>query len=181
MHIPNTQLHAAYEILGQAGARFGLSHFGMYAIDAMRLEKGYGHWKGDFLTEFNPVEAQLARFVDMGKAFPGKSGLQAQITIGNRRERVILAIDSTTAPAQPGEGVFRDGAPVGAVTSAAWGYRTGKNLAMAYVDPALAAEGTVLEVLQQGRPVPASVCPLCLFDPENAIPRGSAARSVVAT
>lgn len=181
LHIPNTQLHAAYEILVQAGARCGLSHFGMYAIDAMRLEKGYGHWKGDFLTEFNPVEAQLARFVDMGKTFPGKSGLQAQITIGNRRERVILAIDSTTAPAQPGEGVFRDGAPVGAVTSAAWGYRTGKNLAMAYVDPALAAEGTVLEVLQQGRPVPATVCPLYLFDPENAIPRGSAARSVVAT
>ena len=113
LHIPNTQLHAAYDILMQAGLRFGLSHFGMYAIDALRLEKGYGHWKGDFLTEFNPIEAGLSRFVDMGKAFPGKSGLEAQIAAGNRRERVLLAIDSTTAPAQPGEGVFRAGSPVG--------------------------------------------------------------------
>ena len=171
LHIENSQLYAAYEILCKAGEAFGLTHFGMYAIDSMRLEKGYGHWKGDFITEFNPVEAGLQRFVDMNKDFPGKAGLQAQISAGNRKQRVLLELDSNHAPAQPGEGVFLNGKPVGSITSSAWGYRTQKNLAMAYVDPQHAVEGSVLEVLLIGQPTRATVCKLCLFDPKNTIPK----------
>lgn len=174
LHVPNVQLYAAYEILNKAGENFGLSHFGMYAIDSMRMEKGYGHWKGDLITEFNPIEAGLDRFVDMSKDFPGKEGLHAQIAAGNRKQRVILELDSTLAPAQPGEGVFLGGKPVGAITSAAWGYRTQKSLAMAYVDPEHAAEGTVVEVLLIGQATRAMVSKPCLFDSRNALPRGSA-------
>lgn len=174
LHVPNSQLYAAYEVLNQTGEAFGLTHFGMYAIDSMRIEKGYGHWKGDFITEFNPIEAGLDRFVDMSKDFPGKAGLQARVSAGNRKQRVILDLDSTHAPAQPGEGVFLDDKPVGSITSAAWGYRTQKNLAMAYVDPQHATEGSVLEVLLSGQPTPAIVCKPCLFDPGNGLPRGAA-------
>ena len=172
LHIPNTQLYAVYEILTKAGAAFSLSHFGMFAIDSMRLEKGYGHWKGDFITEFNPIEAGLRRFVDMSKDFPGRPGLQAQIDAGNRKERVVLEIHCNTGPGQPGEGVFVDGSSVGSITSAAWGYRTGKNLAMAYIETAHADEGTELEVLLIGETIRATVCPACLFDPHNTLPRG---------
>jgi dimethylglycine dehydrogenase len=174
LHVPNSQLYAAYEVLKQTGEAFGLTHFGMYAIDSMRMEKGYGHWKGDFITEFNPIEAGLDRFVDMSKDFPGKAGLQTRVSAGNRKQRVILDLDSTHAPAQPGEGVFLDDKPVGSITSAAWGYRTQKNLAMAYVDPQHATEGSVLEVLLIGQPTPAIVCKPCLFDSGNALPRGAA-------
>lgn len=86
----------------------------------------------------------------------------------------MLELDSRQAPAQPGEGVFHDGKPVGSITSAAWGYRTQKNLAMAYVDPQHCAEGSVLEVLLIGQPTRAMVCQPCLFDPGNALPRGVA-------
>jgi len=172
LHVANTQLYAAYEILNKAGQAFSLIHFGMYAIDSMRMEKGYGHWKADYITEFNPVEAGLDRFVDMEKDFPGKSGLQAQVSAGNRRQRVMLELDSTQAPAQPGEGVFLDGKPVGSITSAAWGYRTHKNLAMAYISPEYAAENSELEVLLLGDTVKASVCKPCLYDSGNRIPRG---------
>ena len=110
----------------------------------------------------------------MSKDFPGKEGLQVQIAAGNRKQRVILELDSTLAPAQPGEGIFLGGKPVGAITSAAWGYRTQKNLAMAYVDPEHAAEGTALEVLLIGQPTRAMVCKPCLFDSRNELPRGSA-------
>lgn len=173
LHIPNTQLYAAYQVLAEAGERFGLTHFGMYAIDSMRMEKGYGHWKADFITEFNPCEAGLERFVDMSKDFPGKRGLEAQIDAGNRRQRVVLEIDSTDAPAQPGEGVFVGDAPVGVITSAAWGHRVGKNLAMAYVDPAHAQEGTALTVWLRGVLTDAATSNLCSFDPDNTLPRGA--------
>ena len=174
LHIPNAQLIAAYELLTTAGKEFGLNHFGMYAIDSMRMEKGYGHWKSDFITEFNPVEAGLDRFIDLDKSFFGKKGLQTQISAGKRKQRVILELESKHATAQPGEGVFHNGKPVGSITSAAWGYRTQKNLAMAYIDPDYAVQDRILEVLLIGQPVRAFVCRLCLFDPQNKIPRGIA-------
>ena len=173
LHIPNSQLYAAYHILCEAGEGFSLTHFGMYAIDAMRMEKGYGHWKAEFITEFNPIEAGLNRFVDLHKSFPGKAGLQNQISKGNRKQRVALELGNTLAPAQPGAGVFLHGKAVGSITSAAWGYRINKNLAMAYVDPQHATEGNFLEVQLIGKPVPARVCKPCMFDPGNTIPKGA--------
>ena len=173
LHIPNNQLYATYEILSSAGAAFDLNHFGMYAIDSMRMEKGYGHWKGEFITEFNPIEAGLDRFVDMSKDFPGKTGLQAQIAAGKRKQRVLLEIMSDNAPAQAGEGVFLNDKPVGSITSAIWGYRTDKNLAMAYISPELANAGTELELYLLGETVSAIVCKPCVFDPHNLIPRGN--------
>ncbi|MFK7858207.1 MAG: FAD-dependent oxidoreductase [Granulosicoccus sp.] len=172
LHIPNTQLYAAYEILVKAGGVFGLNHFGMYAIDSMRLEKGHGHWKADFITEFNPIESRLERFVNLDKGFPGKEGLLAQMQLGCRKLRVVLAIDSSVAPGQPGEGVFHDGTAIGSITSASWGYRTNQNLAMAYVAPDYAVEGGELEVLVLGKTVKATVCQPCLYDSRNLIPRG---------
>ena len=172
VHIPNIQLHAAYLALTKAGEAFGLTHFGMYAIESMRMEKGYGHWKGDFITEFNPVEASVERFVDMSKTFPGKDGLQRQIALGNRRNRVLIELDDTTAPAHAGEAIFDDDTPVGTITSASWGYRVNKNLAMAYVDPEKAQTGTELSVFLSGNRIRATVVDACLYDADHAIPRG---------
>ena len=172
LHVSNSQLYATYQILTEAGAVFGLTHFGMYAIDSMRLEKGYGHWKADFITEFNPIEAGLDRFVDLDKEFAGKEGLLARIKSGSRKSRVLLALDSTIAPAQPGEGVFHGDIAVGSITSAAWGYRTGKNLAMAYIAPEYAIENTDLNVLLLGDRVRATVCGSCVYDAGNLIPKG---------
>lgn len=144
----------------------------MYAIESMRIEKGYGHWKGDFITEFNPVEASVERFVDMSKTFPGKDGLQRQIALGNRRNRVLIELDDTTAPAHAGEAMFDDDMPVGTITSASWGYRVNKNLAMAYVGPEKAQTGTELSVFLSGNRIRATVVDACLYDADHAIPRG---------
>jgi dimethylglycine dehydrogenase len=114
------------------------------------------------------------RFVDVSRDFPGKAGLQAQIGIGIRKVRVVLEIDSTQGPAQPGEGVFLNGEPVGTITSAAWGYRTQKNLAMAYVAPEHSGAGKMLEILLLGKLEKAAVRELCQFDPQNLIPSGRA-------
>ncbi|WP_371227352.1 glycine cleavage T C-terminal barrel domain-containing protein [Roseovarius sp. 2305UL8-3] len=107
----------------------------------------------------------------MGKNFPGKDGLIRQIALGDRRNRVLIEIDNTTTPAHAGETVFDDDRPVGTITSAAWGYRVGKNLAMAYLDPAFASVGTELSVLLIGKSTRATVVEPCLYDPDHAIPR----------
>ena len=172
VHVSNIQLHAAYLALTGAGEAFGLTHFGMYAIEFMRIEKGNGHWKGDFITEFNPIEAGVDRFVVLSKDFPGKAGLERQIGLGNRRVRVLISIDSKTAPAHAGETVFDGERPIGTITSAAWGYRTDKNLAMVYVDPVFSDVGTDLSVSLIGQRVATTVVESCIYDAAHAIPRG---------
>ena len=151
LHIPNQQLVGAYQLLLHHGAPLGLAGFGMYALESMRVEMGYGHWKADFIDEFNPCEAGLERFVNLEKSFTGKHGLQQQIESGLRRRRVLLEVDCASAPCQPGESVYCGDEVVGNITSAAWGFRMQKNLVMAYLKPEFATGDSRLEVTLLGQ------------------------------
>ena len=57
LHIANEHLVDVYSTLRSAGEAFGLTGFGLYAVESMRLEKGYRHWKADLITEslFQPA------------------------------------------------------------------------------------------------------------------------------
>lgn len=170
IHIPNAQLHAAYLALRKAGETHGLRLFGSYAVESMRLEKGYRHWKADLVTEFSPLEANLSRFVKLDKPdFVGKSALEAS---SPRRAFVSMVLDCTHAPAQGGGSIVSDGRVIGTVTSAGWGHRVGKNIALGFIDPAFADIGTRLQIEVIGAPVAAQVVAECLYDPEYALVRG---------
>jgi dimethylglycine dehydrogenase len=158
LHIPNQHLVGVYRLLQQLGEPMGLVGFGMYALESMRLEKGYGHWKSDLIDEYNPIEAGLDRFVNFDKPFPGKDALLNQVEKGNRRERVLLEISCKTAPCQAGESVYFKNKVVGTITSAGWGFRVGKNLAMAYLIPEFLTQASELKVRLLGDEFSARVC-----------------------
>ncbi|MEO1365478.1 MAG: FAD-dependent oxidoreductase, partial [Pseudomonadota bacterium] len=61
IHVPNAQLYAAYLALRAAGEAHGLRMFGARAVESMRMEKGFLHWKADLITEFDPFETGLER------------------------------------------------------------------------------------------------------------------------
>jgi dimethylglycine dehydrogenase len=172
LHIPNEQLILAYRALRAAGEPFGMAPFGLYATESMRLEKGYRHWKGDLITEFDPFESGLGRFVRMDKDFVGKAALERRVAAGPRRKFVSMVIDGDEAPAHPGDSVMDGDRVIGTVTSAAWGHRVAKNLAMAFVEPDYAEVGTGFEVLVLGKRHAARVCAPCLYDPDNERVRG---------
>ncbi len=172
LHVPNASLVGVYQTLVEAGEAFGLAHFGMYATESMRLEKGYRHWKADLITELNPIESGLERFVSQNKDFHGKAGMESQVSKGLRKRFVLMALDATHSPAHPGDSIMADGKVIGTVTSAGWGYRVGKNLAMGFVDPDFADIGMRLQVEVIGEPAGATVCAPCLYDPENLRVRG---------
>ncbi|MEM1383818.1 MAG: FAD-dependent oxidoreductase [Pseudomonadota bacterium] len=176
LHVPMEQVRQVFDRLWEAGQAHGIRPFGARAVEAMRIEKGYRHWKADLITEFDPFESGLARFVAKGKDFVGKAGLQ----LTPRRRFVSLVLESEGAPAHPGDSLLADGRVVGTVTSAAYGHRVGENLAMAFVDPAWAEIGTALSVEMLGAAVPAEVVPPCRYDPENLLPRGQARRVAAA-
>jgi dimethylglycine dehydrogenase len=172
LHIAHEALLGAYRLLKAAGAAFDMVHFGLYATESMRLEKGFRHWKADLITEFNPFEAGLARFVRMDKDYVGKNALVAMQQRPPRRAFVTLALDSRLAPAHPGDSMMLDGRVVGTVSSAAWGHRVNRNLAMGYIEPALSAPGTQLAVDVLGQLVPALVIDEVQYDPNFSRVRG---------
>ena len=166
IHVPNESLHAAYLALRRAGEAHGLRLFGSRAVESMRMEKGFLHWKADILTEFDPFETGLDRFVRLGKTgFVGRQALLARVEAGPRRKLVTLAIDDEDAPAHAGASVRAGGGIVGTVTSGDWGHRTGLNLAYAFVDPAFAGTGTTLDLDSLGRSVPATIIEAGPYDP----------------
>ena len=172
IHVPNNQLYAAYLALRKAGETHGLRLFGSHAVESMRLEKGYRHWKADLVTEFGPIESGLDRFVKQDKPnFIGKAALEARLATGPRRKFVSLVLDCTHAPAHGGDSILSDGICVGSITSAGWGHRIGKNIAMGFVEPDFAEIGTQLSVEVLGNPVTAAVIGPCPYDPQNTLMR----------
>ena len=169
VHVPNASLHAAYLALRRAGAAHGMRLFGARAVESMRLEKGYRHWKADLITEFDPVESGLSRFIKMDKgAFVGREALAARVPT---RDFVSLVLDSDLAPAHPGASIWAGDRLVGTVTSGAYGHRVGENLAMGFVLPDVAAHGTELSVDVIGHKVAATVVDPVRYDAAGTLVR----------
>jgi dimethylglycine dehydrogenase len=173
IHVPNASLYAAYLALRKAGEAHGLKLFGARAVNSMRLEKGFMHWKADLLTEFDPFETSLDRFIRLEKTdFIGKTALQKRHADGVRKKLVTLQIDATHAPAHGGTSVMQDGKVVGTVTSGDWGYRVGMNFAYAFVDPELSTEGRALQLDMCGDLIAAKIIAPSPYDPDFSRMRG---------
>ena len=86
------QVWAAVMAAGQA---HGLKPFGMFALNALRIEKGYRAWKGDLSTDYTVLQGGLERFVDWSKPeFRGKAALEAERQAGPRKRFVTLRIEA---------------------------------------------------------------------------------------
>ncbi|MEM1130304.1 MAG: FAD-dependent oxidoreductase [Pseudomonadota bacterium] len=169
IHVPNASLFAAYKALRQAGEAHGLKLFGARAVESMRMEKGFMHWKSDLLTEFDPYETALDRFVKPGKSnFVGRDALLRRQAEGPRKTLATLTLDAKHAPAHAGASLLLDETVVGTVTSGDWGHRVGLNLAYAFVDPELARTGSRMDLDLCGERMAAEVIPASPYDPTFA-------------
>ncbi|HXQ64477.1 MAG TPA: FAD-dependent oxidoreductase, partial [Steroidobacteraceae bacterium] len=174
LHIPVEHLLSVYDQLWEAGERLGISDFGLYAMDSLRLEKCYRGWKGDLTTEYTPFMASLDRFVNLDKpgGFIGQEALRREAAAGPRERLVPLVVDAGDADASPVSIVYSRDAVVGLATSGGYGYRLRASIALAYVRSDLAVPGTELEVEILGNRHRAVVGREPLYDPDNARLRG---------
>lgn len=134
----------AYSAIRDAGA----TPFGMFALDSMRIEKGYRTWKGDLSTDYTLLEGGLERFVRLNKEqnFPGKQALMSEKQQGAKKGFVTLVVDAGDSDAPYMSTVWNNGEVVGETTSGNWGYRINKSIALGVVKAEFAAPGTELEV-----------------------------------
>ena len=172
LHIPVEHLLSVYDLLWEAGEKFGIADFGLYAMDSLRLEKCYRSWKADLTTEYTPFMATLDRFVKLDKpaGFIGQEALRREAAAGPRERFVPLIVDAADADAAAVSIVFTPKAkePVGLVTSGGYGYRLKRSIALAYIRTDLAVPGTELEIEILGTRRRAVVGREPLYDPDNA-------------
>jgi 4-methylaminobutanoate oxidase (formaldehyde-forming) len=168
LYVPTEFAVGAYEELITAGADLGLANAGYYAIESMRLEKGYRAFGRELTPDDNPVEAGLlfACKLKSGLPFLGREAVERARTDGPRRRLVSLVLADPSALIWGGELVLRDGIAVGQVTSGAWGEAVGGCVGLAYVqgNPDAARTGTY-QVNVGGRLYPATVHLRPPFDP----------------
>ena len=181
LYVPAEFAVGVYEELMSAGADLGVGQGGYYAIESLRLEKGYRAFGRELTPDYNPVEAGLlfACKLKTDIDFLGRGAVERAKADGVRRRLMSFVVDDSTPMLWGGELVVRDGQPSGQVTSAAWGETSGASVGLAYVwdrggDPITLGwvrEGAY-EVNVGGVLYPISVSTTSLYDPGNERIRG---------
>jgi aminomethyltransferase len=173
--VPNARAVELWAALTEAGAAFGLVPAGLAARDTLRLEAGmplYGH---ELSRGVLPAQAGLGRTVSFDKPdFVGRQALEAAAVGGSAgaagstpetaaRPVLVGLVAEGRRAGRAGYAVFDGETPVGEVTSGALSPTLGHPIAMAFVPPSLAGEGTVLSIDVRGTKVPATVTALPFY------------------
>ncbi len=160
---------ALYAALVGAGEPLGLRHVGGRALNALRLEKGFGTWAREYRPIYGPEEAGLERFVDWRKTdFVGRDAADTARRNGASPLRLMsFAVEADGADATGDEPVWHDGKVVGWVTSGGYGHSVGRSLALGYVPKDLASAGSGFEIEIIGERRPATRLDVPAFDPDG--------------
>jgi dimethylglycine dehydrogenase len=156
-----------YETLVEAGKDLNFKMIGMYAMDSMRLEKGYMAWKSEMNVHHSPLETNVDWTVKWDKDFIGKEALAEEKAKGPALKLVCMTVASEDADPLGYNGIYADGNRVGMTSSGGYGHRVGKCIGLGYVPPEFAAPGTRLDVEILGKMCAAEVVAMPLYDPKN--------------
>jgi len=128
--VPVADAGSVHEALGATDA-------GYYAIESLRLEKGYRAFGRELTPELTPVEAGLvfATALSGTKDFLGRTALEQhrqELAGGGPRRRIVsFVVESPEPMLWGGELLLAGDRPVGQVTSAAWGETVGACVGLA--------------------------------------------------
>jgi dimethylglycine dehydrogenase len=171
LHVPMSGLLAVYDALWAAGEEHDIANFGSYALNSMRLEKGF-HGASELTTEVTLPEAGVMAFVKMDKAdFIGRDQTQASLDTPLPWVCVYLEVAAEGADCVGSETVYMNGERVGQISSGGYGHTVQKSLARAFVHPRASTPGTELDVHVLAVMRKARILSEPVYDPNNELPR----------
>jgi 4-methylaminobutanoate oxidase (formaldehyde-forming) len=148
LQVPMDQAGEVYDTLMAAGKDLGVANAGHYAINSLRLEKGYRAWGAELSPDDTPQEAGLGFAIDWNKPFIGRDALLKQKQNGVTRRLATFVLEDPEPVLWGSEPIHRDGKPVGYTTSGSYGHTLGGAVGMGYVnDPG----GVDEKFIQAGR------------------------------
>ncbi len=138
LYVPTEMASYVFDRITEKGADFGLGNAGFFALNSMRMEKGYRHWGHDIGMEDTPIEAGLKFAVKFDKkgGFIGRDALLRQLEQKALKKRLVqfMLPEGLDQPfLHHEEPIYMDGKIVGSITSGAFGHRVGRSLGMGYV------------------------------------------------
>ena len=179
LHMPNSACRDVYQALIRAGESHGITDYGSFAMNVMRMEKGF-KGAGELTNEVTLPEADVMRFVDKDKNFLGRDEtLAGEASLPWICAYLEIEPDGVE-DGHGGEAVLKDDQVVGSTSSVAYGHTVGKILAFAYVKPHAASPNTALEVVIAGRKRAARVLDGPAYDPAGLLPRADQGKEAVA-
>ena len=166
LFVPAEFAGGVYDALFAAGAAFGLRDAGVYAAEALRIERGGRAWGREMSPMLSPFDCGLGGAVRLDAGdFLGRDALLAHEP-GAKTLVSLLGPEPQSQMVWGGELLLVDGAPAGAVTSAACSAMLGGITALAWIDagreidqPWLDARSLALDVAGEIMPVRASLTP----------------------
>ena len=178
-HIPRDGALQVYDALWAAGEAHGVKDYGSFAMNALRMEKGF-KGAGELTNEVTLPEADVMRFAKLDKDYLGAQETRASADQAAAGALpwvcAYLAIDEDgETDGHGGEAVMLGDRVVGSTASVVFGPTVGKILAFAYIKPEAAVPGTDLTVIVHGSPRPAKVLGEPAYDPASLLPRTDAA------
>jgi dimethylglycine dehydrogenase len=166
LHAPMGDLLTLYDALWDVGQALGIANIGLYAMNAMRMEKGYKAWGSELTNELTMVEADMGRFLALKKGdFVGK---QATLAAPERFKIVYGEVDAANVDPRGAEPCLVGDTCIGLTTSGGYGYRTGKSLFFACVPLDHAQPGATFDIMLQGERQKARVLAAPVYDLDNA-------------
>jgi 4-methylaminobutanoate oxidase (formaldehyde-forming) len=180
LYVPTETAGGVYDELMAAGEDLGVADAGYYAIESLRLEKGYRAFGRELTPDYGPVDAGLlfACKLKTDVDFLGRAAVEEARARGPRRRLVSFVVDDAEPMLWGGELLLRDGSPVGQVTSAAWGETVGACVGLGYVaDPAGVTSRDWVTAGSYAVDVGGSVTPVTVrlrppYDPDSSRVRG---------
>ena len=133
---PAESAEAVYGALHNAGARPS----GLFAQTSMRIEKHYLAYGHDIDTDVNPLEAGLGFAIHWDKDFIGRTALERVRDRPPAQRIASVVLDHADAVPLGQEPVYLQDRIVGKTTSAAFGYRIGRSVALAMIDTGSVSE-----------------------------------------
>jgi len=172
LQVPMDQAVLVYDTLMAAGQDLGVTNAGHYAINSLRLEKGYRAWGAELSPDDTPLEAGLGFAIHWAKPFLGREALLKQREAGMKRRMVTFVLEDPEPVLWGSEPIYRDAKPVGYTTSGSYGHCVGGGIAMGYVnhDEPFKEEfikSGIFEINVSGRKYPAKAFLRAPYDPQR--------------
>lgn len=169
INVPTLHLPALLDAALAAADGLGARHIGMYALNSLRLEKGFGIWSREFSRDYTARESGLHRYIDFDKReFIGRDAALRDRDGVPARRLVTLAVNSSDADAVGYEPIWKGSELVGFVTSGGYGHCAGMSLAMGYVQTAIADGESGLSVTVLGERRDCRILAQAAIDPTGA-------------
>ena len=147
LYVPAEFAVGVYEELCRTGEGLGLRQAGYYAIDSLRIEKGFRAWGHELTPDISPFQAGLSFAVDFAKTMPfiGQDALRELRGQPLTKRLLQFTLDDPDGILWGGELILLNGEPVGKIDSGSYGHTLGCSVGLGYVSHSDGVDKAMIE------------------------------------